>query len=78
MYGHARKHNYFEGVSHIDNEILSTTRNLVSGFEVESRSAYEWRTAILKSYDIFRKLRNNNGGVVEVDLNKREIVYQAL
>ena len=77
IYNYARNHNYMDGVSHIDNEVLSTVRNLVQGLEVETRTAHEWRIAILKGYEIYRALKANNGGVVEVDLLNRNLEFKA-
>jgi len=77
VYNYARNHNYFDGVSHVDNEVLITIRNLVQGLEVETRTAYEWRVAILKGYEAFRYLTTNNGGIVEIDLSKRVLQFKA-
>lgn len=77
IYSYARNHNDLENVTYVDNEVLSTIRNLVHGLEVETRTAYEWRLAILKGYEIYRELKANNGGVVEVDLLNRDLTYRA-
>lgn len=77
VYNYARNHNYLEGVTHVDNEVLSTVRSLARGLEVETRAAHEWRFAILKGYEIYRELKSNKGGVVEVDLLKRDLSFRA-
>lgn len=76
VYNYARDHNFLEGTDHVDTEILRIIKSLVRGFEVENRSGFEWRAAILKGFEMFRKLRNNSGGVVEIDLNNRTILYR--
>ncbi len=75
-YNYARDHNYLDGTEHVDSEVLRTIVNLVRGFEVSNRSAFEWRVAITKSFDVFRQLRDNNGGIVECDLEQRKIEYR--
>lgn len=76
VYNYARDHNFLDGTDHVDTDILRIIKNLVRGFEVENRSAFEWRAAILKGFEIFRKLRANSGGVVDVDLQFRTITYR--
>lgn len=76
VYNYARDHNYLDGTSHIDTEILRIIKSLVRGFEVENRSAFEWRSAILNGFELFRQLRANNGGIVEIDLNSRTCCYR--
>lgn len=78
VYNYAKKHSFFEGVSHIDSEVISTIRSLVSGFEVENRSSHDWAMAILKGYEVFRVLLKEEKGVVEVDLYERKIHYSKL
>lgn len=78
VYTYARDHNYLEGTDHVDTDTLRIIKNLVRGFEVENRSAFEWRAAIIKGFEIFRKLRDNCGGVVEIDLLNRTISYREI
>jgi len=78
VYNYAMDHNYLEGTEHVDTDILRIIKNLVRGLEVENRSAFEWRAAIIKGFEIFRKLRDNCGGVVEIDLINRTISYREI
>lgn len=75
IYSYAKKHNYLDNVSEIDQNILYTIRGLVSGLEVANRTTYEWKIAILKGYEIYRLLKKNRGGKVEVNLYTRDIRY---
>ena len=75
IYNYAKKHNFLDGITHIDSEVISTIRSLVSGFEVENRSSHDWVVAILKGYEIFRLLIKEKAGVVKVNLYEREINY---
>jgi len=76
VYNYARDHNYLDGTDQVDAEILRTIKSLVRGFEVDNRSAYEWRVAIVEGFKVFRQLLANNGGVVELNLKSRMITYQ--
>lgn len=77
VYTYASRHNHLENVTEIDYEVLRTVRNLVTGYEVKNRTSYEWKTAIIKGYEVFRLLRENRGGVVYVNLQSRDIRYEA-
>ncbi|MGF1670685.1 MAG: nucleotide pyrophosphohydrolase [Balneolaceae bacterium] len=73
IYPYAEESNFFEGIKTIDYEILKTIRRLVSPYEISKRTLKEWEYAILESYKIFRYLRENKGGNLNVNLNKRTI-----
>lgn len=77
VYNYARDHNFLEGTDHVDTDILRIIKSLVRGFEVENRSAFEWRAAIIKGFEMFRMLRDNSGGVIEINLQQRSIKYRA-
>lgn len=75
VYNHAKQFNYFEGASHVDDSILRSIQNMCQDLEVNICTAKRWEHAILRGYEVFRLLRKNRGGVVMVDLNKKEILY---
>lgn len=72
-YSYAKDHSFFAGTNQIDEEVLRTIKALVRGLEVEGRTAYEWKTAILAGYRVFRDLRENNGGTVILNMQERSI-----
>ncbi|MEM6255020.1 MAG: nucleoside triphosphate pyrophosphohydrolase family protein [Cyanobacteria bacterium P01_D01_bin.156] len=75
IFSYAKRHYMLENLREIDLDVLSTIRNLVSGFEVKDRTLYEWRLSILKGYEVYRKLNRYNGGYVKIDLLAREISF---
>lgn len=77
VYSYASRHNYLKDVTELDYEVIRTIRNLVANLEVANRTSYEWKTAIIKSYELFRLLRENKGGIVCVDLVIRDMTFQA-
>lgn len=72
---YARTARFLEGVHTLDFTLLQTIHNLVSGLEVRIRTTREWETAIIRSFEIWRQLRANKGGVVTINLPDRDIVY---
>lgn len=76
VFGRAKLLHFFEGVNHLDYELLKNIQGLTSGYEVEIIPLWQWEKAILKSYAVFRKLKANHGGRVRIDLQKRNIEYR--
>jgi len=71
VFNYAGRHNYFEGLSTLDYDLLKRIRVLVRGFEVEQCSLWEWEKAILHGYRVFRSVRGSHGGIVTADLKQR-------
>lgn len=76
IFSYAREHNFFDGVEHIDSELLRSVSNIISHLEVRTRTINEWQKAILRSYDIWRALLEHNGGTVHLDLPDRRIEFE--
>lgn len=75
VYTYARDHNYLDGVKSLDYHLLKTIQSLVADREVSARSLLDWETAIFAGYEVWRELRDNRGGKVKVNLNKRKIEF---
>lgn len=60
----------------LDYGLLKTTRQMVKGYEVESRPLWMWEEAIIRGFEVFRELRKNKGGVVVVDMNRYRLGYR--
>jgi NTP pyrophosphatase (non-canonical NTP hydrolase) len=75
VFAYARDHNFLDGVKSLDYHLLKTIHSLVADREVKSRSLAEWEQAIFAGYEIWRQVRENHGGTVEVNLSKRQIKY---
>jgi len=76
VFGRAKLLHFFEGVNHLDYELLKNIQGLTIGYEVEIIPLWQWEKGILKSYAVFRKLKANHGDRVRVDLQKRYIEYR--
>jgi NTP pyrophosphatase (non-canonical NTP hydrolase) len=68
VYTYAREHNYLDGVTSIDYDLLQKIHTLVSDREVRVRSLADWERAILTGYEAWRRIRMARGGTIDVNL----------
>lgn len=68
VFSYASEHEYLEGKSHIDNNVLTTIAGMVAHLEVSSHRAADWEKAILTGYAAWRELRRRGGGTVRFDM----------
>jgi hypothetical protein len=59
-------------------DMLKTIQEFVNGYEVQDCPLKLWEDAILQGYDVFRKVRANNGGIVIGDRGNRKVTYKPL
>jgi NTP pyrophosphatase (non-canonical NTP hydrolase) len=78
IFGHGLRHHAFEGVSRLDYGLLKTIRQMVKGYEVESRPLWMWEEAIIRGFEVFRELRKNKGGMVVADMTRHRLIYRPL
>ena len=75
VFSRAKKMRFYEGIDHVDYDMLKTITEFVRGFEVDQAPLWQWEAAILNGYRVFRALRDNSGGWVSVDLVNRVLGY---
>jgi NTP pyrophosphatase (non-canonical NTP hydrolase) len=78
IFAHGLRHHAFEGVTRLDYALLKTIRQMVKGYEVESRPLWMWEEAIIRGFEVFRELRKNKGGVVVADMARHRLTYRPL
>ncbi|PBQ28879.1 pyrophosphatase [Shewanella algae] len=78
VFSRAKRLNFFEGLDHVDLDLLKTVKEFVAGFEVEIVPLWQWETAILNGYRVFRALCAGSGGRVTLDMGSRQLIYQPL
>lgn len=54
-------------------DLFKHVRRTVRGLEVASQPVAAWRSAYAQAFEIFPRLRDDRGGVVECDLDAREL-----
>jgi hypothetical protein len=75
VFAYASDHAFFEGVGGIDYGLLKSIRMLTANFEVSVCTTGEWEAAIRMGYSVWKEVQANDGGRVEVDLDRRLIRY---
>lgn len=78
VFSRAKQLKFFQGLDHLDFDLLKTVKEFVEGFEVEAVPLWQWETAILDGYRVFRELCIAPGGRVTLDLHARKLTYAAL
>ena len=76
MFNYAREESFLNGVPQLDSDLLRTIVSLLSHLEVRVRTIAEWEKAILRSYEIWRLMRDQRGGVVNLSLPDRVIEFE--
>jgi hypothetical protein len=78
IFNSAKNNNYFYNCTKIDDAILTMIKNMTEPFEVRQKSKEEWEKAILKGYELYRHLRENKGGIINFNLENKDIIYQKI
>jgi NTP pyrophosphatase (non-canonical NTP hydrolase) len=75
VFSYAVQHSFLDGVHTIDWTLLRTCHEMTSRLEVGSRTLYEWEQMLLKCYEAWRKVQDNNGGVIHCDMVARTFEF---
>lgn len=78
VFDYASRHQWLLGVTTVDTSLLVGLRSLTRGLEVRDIALFEWEQAILRGFDCWRRLRSHDGGVVDIDLDRRELRHRPL
>lgn len=76
VFSRAKQIRFFDGLDQVDLDLLKTVKEFVEGFEVECVPLWQWETAILEGYRVFRSLCASSGGRVTLDLGSRQLTYE--
>lgn len=72
----AKENDFFADMDGLTFDMLKNVGQFVKGYEVEECPLILWEEAILSGYEVFRKVRDNGGGVVVGDRVSRTISYR--
>lgn len=74
-FDYARRHNFLSGVASLDYHLLKTIKSVTAHLEVAECTFGDWERAILNGFEVWRRLAENHGGSVSVDLDARQVSY---
>ena len=78
IFSYAKDLNFFEGHETVSFDLLKDIQNFVKGYEVAACPLYLWEQAIIQGYTVWRSIRDNDGGIVVGNRNKRTLTYKHL
>jgi len=73
IYDYARDLKFLNGKKLVDLNLILRISKLVRNYEVESCEPWEWEHCILSGCNVFRSLKDNKGGRVRIDSDRRSI-----
>ncbi len=78
IFSRAKELNFFEDQTRISFGLLKTISEFVAGYEVSKCPPKLWERAILDGYDVFRQMRDAEGGWIVGDRVARTIEFEPL
>lgn len=77
IFNHAKDHSFYSDAraGSLDYGLLKQIQSMVQGYEVEQCGLWQWEKAILKGFEVFRKLRESRGGTVTIDLEEHTMDF---
>jgi hypothetical protein len=75
IFNQAQEREWYADITSIDIGLLKIIKRLTGNLEVKECSAKQWKQAIYQGYTAFEALRKNHGGIVNVDISRREITF---
>lgn len=82
IFNHAKHRDFYADIKDgtLDYSLLKQVHSMVEGYEVERCPPWQWESAILEGFRIFREMRRpeHRGGVVSVNLDEHRIEFHPL
>ena len=75
-FNHGTRKGLFHGIDSLDYSLLKAVQGLVIGYEVEKRPLWQWETAILEGFRVFRELQKHRNGTVIADMEAHTIEFK--
>ncbi len=75
VFDHAKSYSFYDGANTVTYELLRTIKDITERLEVRRCSMHEWEHAILEGFRVWRKVKDNKGGVIVGNLISRTIEY---
>ena len=80
IFNHASRRKFFLDVEigRLNYGLLKQVVEMVDGYEVSACPLWQWEKAIIEGFEIFRRLVDEGGGVVHLNLHTRTIKFESL
>lgn len=75
VFTYAEQNSNLKNLKRVDHDLLKFIKNLTKGLEVKDCAEWEWESAIVEGYKVFRALEKNRGGTLLINANKRSIRF---
>lgn len=75
IFQHAKEMNFFENRTSVPSHLLDAAVIFVDGLEVDVCPPELWERSILMGYEVFRKVKKNDGGLIIGDMNERTLGF---
>lgn len=72
---YAGEHGYFAETARVDQALLNTIRTLTRTVEVRIRTARQWEQAVVVASQLWKQLRDHDGGSIQCSLSARSVSY---
>jgi hypothetical protein len=72
-FSQAERENFFRGVPTMRYEILRAIKAMTNHLEVGAKTEGDWQRAILRGFEVWNQIRDQNGGRVRLDLVNQTI-----
>lgn len=76
-YCRAKELSFFDGLDHLDFDLLKAIKDLTIGLEVADVPYWQWEASILDGYRAFRALGEHRGGRIEMNLKTHRVAWSA-
>lgn len=78
IFSQAKDLDFFQGQDQVSFDLLKDIQNFVKGYQVEKCPLRLWERAILEGYEVFRQVKESEGGIVIGNRKDRTISYEPL
>jgi NTP pyrophosphatase (non-canonical NTP hydrolase) len=73
VFSYAIQHAWLTGVSAVDHDLIRTIKNMTANLEVARATTGDWERTILMGFEVWREILQTRGGVVNLDLDHRNL-----
>lgn len=75
IFSHGLERELFNGIEHVDYDLLKSIQDLIKGYEVERCTLWQWERAILDGFKVFRALKKHRIGFIVTNMEEHTIEF---